>query len=55
MHLQEIMEIGAIPKSSNPLASVVMLVQKEDGNLHFCIVLYKLNAMLSRMHTHFLG
>ena len=36
-------EIGAIHKSTSPLASPVILVQKNDGGLQFCIDLRKLN------------
>ena len=43
-HLQEMLEIGAIRKSRSPLASVVVLVWKKDGSLHFCIDLCKVNA-----------
>ena len=42
-HLQEMLDIGAIQKSHNPWASAVVLVQKKDGNLRFCINLRKLN------------
>ena len=42
-HLQEIMEIGAICKSTSPWASPVVLVCKKDGGLWFCINLRKLN------------
>ena len=42
-HLQELLDIGAIQKSHSPWASVVVLVQKKDGSLRFCIDLRKLN------------
>ena len=42
-HLQEMLEIGAIKKSHSPWASAVVLVQKKDGSLRFCIGLRKLN------------
>ena len=42
-HLQEMLDIGAIWKSHHPWASTVVLVQKKDGNLRFCIDLRKLN------------
>ena len=42
-HLQEMMDIGAIWKSHSPWASTVVLVQKKDGSLRFCIDLRKLN------------
>ena len=42
-HLQEMLDIGAIRKSHNPWASMVVLVWKRDGSLRFCIVLRKHN------------
>lgn len=42
-HLQEMLDIGAIRKSSSPWASAVVLVTKKDGSLRFCIDLCKLN------------
>ena len=43
-HLQEIVEMGAIKHSNSPWPSVVLLVQKKDGSLRFCIDLRKLNS-----------
>ena len=43
-HLKEMIEVGAIRKSSSPWASAVVLVRKKDGSLQFCIDLRKLNA-----------
>ena len=42
-HLQEMSDIGAIHRSTNPWASPVVLVRKKDGSLWFCIDLRKLN------------
>ena len=42
-HLQEMLAVGAIWKSTGPLASPVVLVHKKDGSLWFCIDLRKLN------------
>ena len=42
-HIQEMLDIGAIHKSYSPWASAVVLVQKKDGGLRFCINLRKLN------------
>ena len=42
-HIQEMLDIGAIHKSHSPWASAVVLVQKKDGGLRFCIDLRKLN------------
>ena len=44
IHLQEILEIGDIRHSNSPWASAVVLVQKKDGHLRFCIDLRKLNS-----------
>ena len=38
------LDIGAIRHSKSPLASLVVLVHKEDGSLRFCIDLRKLNG-----------
>ena len=43
-HLKEMIEVGAICKSSSLWASAVVLVRKKDGSLRFCIDLRKLNA-----------
>ena len=42
-HIQEMLDIGAIHKLHSPWASAVVLVQKKDGGLGFCIDLRKLN------------
>ena len=42
-HLQEMIEIGAICRSTSPWASPVILVCKKNGVLQFCINLRKLN------------
>ena len=42
-HIQEILDIGAIHKLHSPWASTVVLVQKKDGSLRFCIDFRKLN------------
>ena len=42
-HIQEMLDIGAIWKSRSLWASTVVLVQKKDGSLRFCIDLRKLN------------
>ena len=43
-HLQKMLDIGAIRKLHNQMTSVVVLVQKKDGSLWFCIDLRKLNS-----------
>ena len=40
-HLQEMLDIGAIHRSTSPWASPVVLVCKKDGSLWFCIDLRK--------------
>ena len=42
-HLQEMLDIGAIHRSTSPWASPVVLVRKKDRSLQFCIDLRKLN------------
>ena len=42
-HIQEMLDISAIHKLHSPWASTVVLVQKKDGGLRFCIDLRKLN------------
>ena len=42
-HLQEVLDLGAIHRSTSPLASPVVLVCKKDGSLQFCIDLRRLN------------
>ena len=42
-HLQEMIEIGAICKSTSPWASSIIIVRKKDGSLWFCINLRKFN------------
>ena len=42
-HLQEMLDIGAIRKLHSPWVSMVVLVQKKEGSLRFCIDLRKLS------------
>ena len=42
-HIQEMLDISAIHWLHSPWASAVVLVQKKDGGLRFCINLRKLN------------
>ena len=44
VHIQEMLDVGTIRPSNSPWASAVILVQKKDGKLQFCIDLQKLNA-----------
>ena len=44
VHIQEMLDVGAIRPSNSPWASAVVLVWKKDGKLWFCIDLQKLNA-----------
>ena len=38
------LQAGAIQPSSSPWCNAVVLIQKKDGGLHFCIDFQKLNA-----------
>ena len=42
-HIQEMLDIGTINKLHSPWASTVVLAQKKDSGLRFCINLRKLN------------
>ena len=42
-HLQEMLNIGAICRSTSPWASPIVLVRQKDRSLWFCIDLRKLN------------
>ena len=42
-HLQDMLRVGAIHKSTSPWVSPRVLVQKKDGSPRFCIDLCKLN------------
>ena len=42
-HLQEMLKIGAIHRSTSPWSSPIVLVHKKDGGLWFCIDLRRLN------------
>ena len=44
-HLQEMLDIGAIWKLHSPWASMVVLLQKKDRSLRFCIDLRNLNNL----------
>ena len=45
-HLQEMIDIWAKWPSYTPWASVVVLVRENNGKLHFCINIRKLNSMM---------
>ena len=42
-HLQEMMDAGAIRDSEGPYSSNVVIVQKKDGSIRFCVDFRKLN------------
>ena len=43
VHIQEMLDVGAIRPYNSPWASAMVLVKKKDGTLQFCIDLWKLN------------
>ena len=43
-HVNDMLQARAIRPSSSPWCNVVILVQKKDGGLHFCIDFRKLNV-----------
>ena len=43
-HIDEMLEAGAIRPSNSPWCNAVVLVQKKDGGLHFCIDFRNLNT-----------
>ena len=43
-NIKEMLDVGAIQPSNSPWANAVVLVQKKDEKLRFCIDLRKLNA-----------
>ena len=47
-HIDEMLEAGAIRPSNSPWCNTVVLVQKKDGGLHFCINFRKLNAHIKK-------
>ena len=45
-HLREMLESSAIRPSQSAWCNAVVLVQKKDGSLHFCIDFCHLNACM---------
>ena len=46
--LRDMLEAGAIHPSQSPWCNVVVLVQKKDGTLHFCMDFRHLNAHMKK-------
>ena len=53
-HLMEMLESGTIRPSQSAWCNAIMLVQKKDGSLHFCIDFCHMNAHTKRIPTLFL-
>ena len=47
-HLKEMLESGAIRPSQSAWCNAVVLVQKKDAGLHFCIDFCHLNAHMKK-------
>ena len=43
-HVNDMLQAGAIQPSSSPWCNAVILIQKKDGGLHFCIDFRRLNV-----------
>ena len=50
-YMLEMLDIGAIHGSNSSWASMVVLVRKKDGSLHFCIDLCKLCNMVKDAYS----
>ena len=46
--LRDMLEVGAIRPSQSPWCNAVVLVQKKDGTLHFCVNFRCLNAQMKK-------
>ena len=46
--LRDMLEAGAISLSQSPWCNAVILVQKKDGTLHFCVDFRHLNAHMKK-------
>ena len=44
--LRDMLEVGAIHPSQSPWCNAVVLVQKKDGTLHFCVDFRCLNTLM---------
>ena len=47
-HVQEMLDAGAIRPSQSPWCNAIVLVQKKDGTLQFCIDFRLLNARMKK-------
>ena len=53
-HLREMLESGAVRPSQSAWCNVMVLVQKKDGGLHFCIDFCHLNTHMKRIPIPYL-
>ena len=53
--LRDMLEVGAICPSQSPWCNMVVLVQKKDSTLHFCVDFRHLNAHMKKDSYPYLG